>query len=299
LTFTLADFAGSQLPALFGQRLRIFGKRMFAEANASSRPTVEPEFCGMRQGFAAGISHERWGARKADRETARRLVFDPRFHPESEVPMSTYVDPDSIPGMARRIAWTAEYAMQKLYEPRILAQLARFQAAADHAALMRGMAHLRASSMVLGMSGLGLTLVVPLAVWAGVWAALGAGLYEAKALVKKKEFESGFSHGFVMRLLGWDWSHVVSRFFRFSPGSINPFDESIAYAGANAYNEGLRASFVYASIYDKKTQAALLAKLKAASPSSRAGRWNRRDQIDYVIELAAAGWRTNVFVSAE
>lgn len=205
--------------------------------------------------------------------------------------------PGSIADIQNRIIATAEYVMQKVYEPMIQAQLARFEAASQAQALTRGIAQLRASSMVIGASGLVLTLVVPLAVWAGVWAAMGAPYMQAKALVKKREFASGFSRGFVMRLLKWDWSHAVARFFRFSAGQINPFDESLSYAGANAYNEGLRAGYVHASFLDKKTQAAFLARIRSLSPLSRAGRWDRLDQISYVAELAGAGLHNELFVA--
>lgn len=195
------------------------------------------------------------------------------------------------------IIGAAEHVMKKVYEPWFQAQFARWQAASDAAALSRGIAQLRASSMMIGMSGLVLTLVVPLAVWVGVWAAMGAPYMQAKALVKQKAFTSGFSQGFVMRLLNWDWRHVVARFFMFSAGQINPFDESLSYAAANAYNEGLRAGYVQASFLARKTQAAFLSKLRSLSPLSRAGVWDRLDQISYVIDLAGAGVRNGMFVS--
>lgn len=204
--------------------------------------------------------------------------------------------PLTLANMEEAALGAADYAWRTVYGP----IHARWLAANEAGALARGIAQLRASSMVVGASGLGLTLVVPLAVWVGVWVAMGAGYAEAKSLVKKEEWESGFSRGFVMRLLGWDWSHAVSRFFRFSAGQINPFDESLSYVGANAYNEGLRAGYVHASSFNKKIQTAFLERIKKLSPSVRAGKsWTRVDQIDYVTYLAAYGRAHNVFVSAE
>jgi hypothetical protein len=208
-------------------------------------------------------------------------------------------DPLSVAEEARRGLQAAVYVYQKLSEPWIVAQLARFHAAADHAALMRGMAQLRASSLLIGTGGLVTTLVVPLAVWVGVWVALGAGLAEAKALVKKDKFQSGFSRGFVMRLLGWHWDHVLSRFFSPRPASVNPFDESISEEGNDAYNEGLRAGYVHASFLEKEDRDGILARLKSLSPYSSKGRWTRNDQISYVSELAGAGRRYNVFQTGD
>ncbi len=100
-----------------------------------------------------------------------------------------------------------------------------------------------------------------------------------------------------MRLLNWEWGHVSSRFSRFSAGQINPFDESLSYAGANAYNEGLRAGYVHASFLDRKTQSAFLTKLRSLSPLVKAGQWNRLDQISYVAAQAGAGLSNGLFVS--
>ncbi len=205
--------------------------------------------------------------------------------------------------VTRRLLASADYAMKTVYEPMIARLMVGWQAgeaASASRALASGIAQLRASSLLIGAGGLVTTLVVPLAVWVGVWAAMGAGYAEAKALVKKDKFQSGFSRGFVMRLLGWHWDHVISRFFSPSPPFINPFDESISEAGNNAYNEGLRAGYVHASSIDQNSRTALLTRLKSLSPMIRAGKaWSRVDQIDYVTYMAGFGRAHNVFVAPE
>ena len=141
-----------------------------------------------------------------------------------------------------------------------------------------------------------LTLGVPLAVWVGVFAALGAPYAQAKAIVQNANFQTGFSQGFVTGLLKWDWrNHVVPRFFKFGPSHSNPFDESLPYVAANAHNEGLHAGYMHGFIFDDATKKELLDLLKSLSPHTRQGRWNQLDQRNYVVELAIAGRTRNFF----
>ena len=168
-------------------------------------------------------------------------------------------------------------------------------AAGVEARLAAGIAQLRTSSLLIGAADLALTLGVPIAVWVGVFAAMGAPYAEARALVRNENFVSGFSQGFATGLLKWEWQQAVSRFFKFAPGQMNRFDESLSFIGANAYNEGLRSGFMHAHILDNETKQAILRRLKSLSPGISAGRWTRVDQISYVIELAAAGRRNNIF----
>lgn len=168
-------------------------------------------------------------------------------------------------------------------------------AAAAEARLAMAMAQLRASSLLIGGANLALTAGVPLTVWVGVFAAMGAPYAEARALVKNENFQSGFSQGFVTGLLKWEWSHTTSRFFKFSPGQMNYYDESLSYERANAYNAGLKAGYVHAVGLDEVAREAMLDRLKSLSPGTKAGSWDHLDQISYVIELASAGRRNKVF----
>lgn len=201
-----------------------------------------------------------------------------------------------------RLAQAAEYSWKKWMESGMVQRWLQLQsegvAAAAEARLAAGIAHLRMSSMIVGAGGLFLTLVVPLGVWVGGFVALGAGYAEARNLVRNENFESGFSQGFVTGLLKWEWHQAVSRFGKFSPGQKNPFDESLGYIAANAYNDGLRSGYTHAVFFDDATRKKLLSQLKSHAPHAAAGQWTRLDQISYVIDLASAGRRTGVFRAA-
>jgi len=196
----------------------------------------------------------------------------------------------------------AEYSWRQWLSTPLVQNLLKLQgeyaAAAAEARLAAGMAQLRTSSLLIGSGSLALTLIVPLAVWVGVFAAMGAPYAQARALVRNENFQSGFSRGFIMGLLKWDWQHAVQRFFRFGAGQINPFDESLSYIAANAYNDGLRSGFTHARVLDDAVKKELLNRFKSLSPGTAGGRWSRLDQISYVIELAAAGRRNDFFRAA-
>ena len=197
------------------------------------------------------------------------------------------------------VVQTAEYVFKKFMESPLIQRWMQLNAAAVAAAsdarLVAGMAQLRNSSLLIGSAELALTLGVPIAAWVGVFAAMGAPYLEARAIVTHENFQSGFSQGFVCGILKWEWSHAVSRFGKFSPGRLNPFDESLSFMAANSYNDGLRAGFTHANLLKEDARKALLSRLKSLSPHSSRGNWDRRDQVAYVVELAAAGRRHNVF----
>jgi hypothetical protein len=194
---------------------------------------------------------------------------------------------------------TAEYVFKKYMESpmiqRFLQLEAAFIAAAADARLAAGMAHLRNSTLLIGSAELALTLGVPVATWIGVFAAMGAPYLEAKAVVTHEKFQSGFSQGFVCGILKWEWSHATSRFGKYSAGPANPFDATLSVMAANSYNDGLKAGFTHANLLKEDARKALLYRLKSLSPHSSPGNWDRRDQVAYVVELAAAGRRHQVF----
>jgi hypothetical protein len=187
-------------------------------------------------------------------------------------------------------------AMQRWFANNAAAGAA--EAAGVEARLAAGMAQLRSATLLVGAAELALTLGVPIAVWIGVFAALGAPYAQARALVRNENFQSGFCQGFVTGLLSWEWQHTVAHFFKFGPEQINPFDESLSYVAANAHNDGLRAGYVHACRVDVASRKAILSRLRSVSPSTKAGRWDHLDQRNYVIELAAAGRRYNIFRAA-
>jgi hypothetical protein len=138
---------------------------------------------------------------------------------------------------------------------------------------------------------------IPIAAWVGAFVALGAPYAQARAIVKGENFQSGFSQGFVMALLKWEWRHAVARFGRFSPGQKNPFDESLSFEGANAYNTGLKAGFTHGLSLSKEYRKMVLTRIKNFSRGTKPGNWDRASQIAYVIELAAAARLNKIFKS--
>jgi hypothetical protein len=157
------------------------------------------------------------------------------------------------------------------------------------------MSQLRSASLLAASADLAVTAGIPVAAWVGVFVALGAPYMQARAIVTEENFKSGFSQGYVTRALKWTWSQTTQLFFKFAPGAINPFDESLSYFGANAYNDGLKAGFASASLLPDALLGAFLRRLRGSSPSTRAHSWDRLDRLSYVIELASAGRRTGAF----
>jgi hypothetical protein len=198
-----------------------------------------------------------------------------------------------------RIMAAAAYSFRQwLKSPVIQGILQRAEEGAARAAearLAAGIAQLRNASLMAGAADLALTAGVPIAVWVGVFVALGAPYAQAQALVSNENFQSGFSQGFVTGLLNWEWQQVTSRFFRFGPGQMNAFYESLSFIAANAFNNGLHAGFIQACYLKGDVRKVLLHRLRAVAPSNSAGNWDRSDQISYVIALASAGRRTNFF----
>jgi hypothetical protein len=172
---------------------------------------------------------------------------------------------------------------------------ADYIAAANQARLTVALTELRSASLLAASADLAVTAGIPLAAWVGVWVALGAPYVQAKAIVTAENFKSGFSQGYVTGALKWSWPQTTARFFKFSAGAQNGFDESLSYFGANAYNDGLRAGFTSAHLLPDALLHGFLRRLRGSSPSTHANGWDRLDQISYVIELASAGRRTGAF----
>lgn len=190
---------------------------------------------------------------------------------------------------------TAKYVYQKWLAEPVVQNYFRIQAAASEAALTAGMAKLRSASLLVGVMDAAVTLGVPVAVWIGVFAAMGAPYAEARAIVQNANFQSGFSQGFVMGLLKWEWHQAVSRFGRFGPGQKNYFDESLSFISANAFNNGLHAGFIHAALLSPDAKSTMLKRIKSVAHGAGAGRWTRNDQISYVIELATAARVNGIF----
>jgi hypothetical protein len=144
---------------------------------------------------------------------------------------------------------------------------------------------------------LALTAGVPIVTAVGVWVALGSGYYQAREEAKKEEAMSGFSQGFVMAILKWDWSHVTARFQR-PYLSINKFDEQMNAIRVNSYHGGLMRGFLAGKVLPDDVK--IVSKLRSAGKISAPKEWSRdsdvgrNQQISYVIELAASARRNNL-----
>jgi hypothetical protein len=91
-----------------------------------------------------------------------------------------------------------------------------------------------------------------------------------------------------MGILGWTWRQAVDRFGRPAVIRINPFDEATDVIRVNAYNHGLRAGYVYGAGLSADAKKAYLRDIHKFAGIRAPKSWSRQNQIDYVIELAAA-----------
>ena len=90
-----------------------------------------------------------------------------------------------------------------------------------------------------------------------------------------------------MGILGWEWHQAVDRFGKFS-ASQTPMDEAVGFIAANAYNWGLRKGHKAGAALSLEEKHSYLRALRRWSGSRAPARWTRLEQIDYVIDLAAA-----------
>ncbi|MCO6510238.1 MAG: hypothetical protein J5I65_05535 [Aridibacter famidurans] len=144
-----------------------------------------------------------------------------------------------------------------------------------------------------------LTAGVPIATMAGVYVALGSGYYQAREQAKQENKLMGFAQGFVMAISNWRWSHVVSRFRRYNI-RINVVDEAMNDIRVKYYHEGLKLGFLAGVVVPADVRKQLVSALRKAGNISAPKEWSansdvaRNQQIDYVIEMAAAGIRSNL-----
>jgi hypothetical protein len=144
-----------------------------------------------------------------------------------------------------------------------------------------------------------LTAGLPIVTLVGVWVALGSGYYQAREEAKNENTLSGFSQGFVMAILRWKWSHVVSRFQR-PYLSINKFDEQMNSIRVNSYHTGLKAGYLAGTVLPDDAKKAYIRKIRQAGDIHAPKEWSRDEdlarnqQISYVIELAAAARKLQI-----
>jgi len=158
--------------------------------------------------------------------------------------------------------------------------------AAGGATATAGAATTEATVIAGGGAGAVVAVALPVITMVGVFVALGAGYAEARAAVRSESTTSGFSQGFVMALLGWEWHHAVDRFgVRYA--TPTPVDEALGYIKANAYNGGMRAGFEAGSKLSPDMKKAYLREIRKFAGPWGTTSWSRLDQISYVIELGA------------
>lgn len=96
---------------------------------------------------------------------------------------------------------------------------------------------------LLGVVGLGIEVLGPLAAFAGSLFALGAGYAEGRAIVSRRRMRDGFAFGIVMGAHGRKWPTVKSMWWEFQP-EINTFDQDAGKIAQKAFNLGLSTGFL-------------------------------------------------------
>ena len=144
-----------------------------------------------------------------------------------------------------------------------------------------------------------LTAGLPIVTMVGVWVALGSGYYQAREEAKNENMLSGFSQGFVMAILKWNWSHVVSRFQR-PYLRINKADEQMDSIRVNSYHKGLKAGYLAGMVLPDDTKKAYVKKIRSAGNVHGPKEWSadedvaRNQQISYVIDMATTALKFQI-----
>jgi hypothetical protein len=150
-------------------------------------------------------------------------------------------------------------------------------------------ANLRWASAEAGADALGIA-ALPFLMLDGYVRAIDWAYEEARKAIQNENTASGLSQGLIMGLLGWKWHQVTDLFAR---SAILPIYQrpDLNAVWANAYNLGLRMGYHQAAQFDVDVRKGYLLQCRKIS-GARAARWERNDQISYVIALAAAFRKT-------
>ena len=144
--------------------------------------------------------------------------------------------------------------------------------------------------------------VIPVVAQVGVFVALGAPYLEARKIIEDENNQAGFSQGWVMGLLFWEWRHVIDRFAMVYL-RMNRFDEQADVIRVKAYNLALHAGwlagFYELSMNDKgeNLKDVYLRELRRLAGGVSKGNWSRNEQISYVIALSSAARRFGIVVA--
>lgn len=152
------------------------------------------------------------------------------------------------------------------------------------------MASMVEETVALEATAVGVTYAVAVPVWAyiGMFKAMGMPYEEAQALVKDRATNNAFFQGFVMGLLNWTWGQVRNRFAPHLNLHINAFDPEMDKVEAGSVAFGLKAGYALGSTLPPADKANFLKQIRKVGNVRSPDNWRRRDQISYVIELAAA-----------
>jgi hypothetical protein len=106
---------------------------------------------------------------------------------------------------------------------------------------------------------------------------------------RTQQKQVGFSQGLAAGLIGWEWSHVTSRFLR-RYIRMNEFDAKMDEIRVADYNLALGSGFRMGKELLKSPDVAkaLLSAIRKAANVQTPSTWNRQTQITYVIELGVA-----------
>jgi hypothetical protein len=129
-------------------------------------------------------------------------------------------------------------------------------------------------------------VVLPIATWVGgIVAIFAAPWWAAEAAIKEENFQTGFSQGYVMALLRWEWSQVRDRFARLYVLNIYE-DNELNVTWVQAYNTGLVSGYRFGKSLSDQSKNTYLKSLRKLAGHPSAGNWTRQDQISFVISLA-------------
>jgi hypothetical protein len=129
-------------------------------------------------------------------------------------------------------------------------------------------------------------VVLPIATWVGgIVAIFAAPWWAAEAAIKEDNFQTGFSQGYVMALLRWEWNQVRDRFARLYVLDIYQ-DNELNVTRVKAYNSGLVAGYKFGNSLTDQSKDLQLKYLRKLAGHPSAGNWTRQDQISFVISLA-------------
>lgn len=131
-------------------------------------------------------------------------------------------------------------------------------------------------------------IVAPAAAWVGILYAIGVPYKAARELCTEESSTIGIAEGYVMGLLGWQWSQAEALFEKHKVFKVYAFDPELDVVSVTAYNIGLRAGFWTAKALPADVRAKVLEKLRTLAQHPSAGNWSRLARIDFVIELAGA-----------